>query len=265
VESPLPIYIASHNTRSYTELCVRSLHRYADQPFDLLVGDSASTDGSPELLGRLTREGWLGLQTTPAPRRHAEWLDRWLASADADYVVWCDSDIEFLRPGFLGDMRRAAERERAVIVSPGLLPEGHYEDERLVTHLMPRPTPWLMLVHVPSLRSLQTSYEEVTEPSEAYSEGSRTFDVGGLIYHRAIEAGMRHAGMGWRFRRKFRHFAGASWRDVGPVGRIRPRSAASVLEGSLEATRRAQPRPSRLAQTGASAAASKGATERVGS
>jgi glycosyltransferase involved in cell wall biosynthesis len=265
VSSPLPIYVASHNTLAYTELCIRSLHRHADQPFDLIVGDSASTDGSRELLGQLARAGWLQLEAISAPRRHAEWLDRWLASATSEYVVWCDSDIEFLRAGILADMRHAARRNDAVIVSPGLLPAGHYEDERLFTHLMPRPTPWLMLVHVASLRALETSYEEVTEPTEAYSEGSRTFDVGALLYHRAVEAGMRHAHLGWRSRRKFRHFGGASWRAVGPVGRTRRRPAGAVLQTSLEAARRAQPSPSGLAQIGGSTAATTDSTDRVGS
>jgi GT2 family glycosyltransferase len=245
VQERIAVYVASYNTRDYTELCVRSLHRYADRPFALTVGDSGSADGSAELLADLAREGWLALETAPQRRRHAEWLDRWLIEAQTELVLFCDSDIEFRRRGALGAMVDAARRTRAAIVSSGLLPHGHYEDERRSTHLMPRPAPWLMLVNTLQLRSLQTSYEEHAEPAPEYPEGSRTFDVGGLLYHRALAAGMEHAELGWRLRRRFRHYQGASW--LGPLPGLRWRRPPDALVArGLRSNRRAQATPSAL-------------------
>lgn len=244
--TPLPIYVASCNTRDHTELCVRSLHRHADVPFELVVGDSDSRDGSREMLDQLASEGWLRVEHSAKLMWHAAWLDRWLAAAHGPYALFCDSDIQFLR-GCLGDMRRVAERTGAAVVSPGLQTGGPYRDHRILTRSMPRPSPWLMLVDVPRLRSLNTSYAVVSEPAPEYPEGQRTFDVGSLLYQRALEAGMTHAGMGLLFRRSFRHYENASWGSVRPVGRIRRRSAAELVDRSLRTLRKRQPGPSRLA------------------
>jgi glycosyltransferase involved in cell wall biosynthesis len=243
---PVPIYVASYNTRDYTELCVRSLHRYADAPFELVVGDSDSRDGSRELLDELEGEGWLRVERATTRRTHAEWLDRWLAEAPGRHVVFCDSDVQFLG-AFLRDMLRVAERTGAAITSPALHPGGAHHNPALLTHLMPRPCPWLMMVDAPRLRTLKTSYEVVTEPSAAHPQGQRTFDVGALLYHRALAAGMSHASMGPRFRRSYRHYANASWGTVKPVGRIRRRSPEQVLQRALTSLRAGQRRPSKLA------------------
>lgn len=246
VQKRLAIYVASYNTRDYTELCIRSLHRYADRPFALTVGDSGSADGSAERLGELARDGWLTLEVVAQPRRHADWLDRWLAQASADLALLCDSDIQFRRRGVLGTMVDVATRTRAAIVSTELLPHDHYEDERRSTHLMPRPAPWLMLIDPAQLRSLDTSYEEHTEAAPEYPEGTRTFDVGGLLYHRAIDAGMTHVELGRRLSRRFRHYQGASWQQPNRRGLLPRRSPQARLARALAANRRAQPEPSPL-------------------
>lgn len=238
---PLPIYVASYNTSLHTELCIRSLHHYAGGPFTLNIGDSDSRDGSAEMLNRLAQEGWLTVESIQAPRLHREWLDHWLQNATAERVLFCDSDIEFLRSGFIAALRAT----RAAIVSPELLAAGRYVDSKLTTHLMTRPAPWLTMIDAPSLRSLQTSFAEVTEATEEYPEGKRTFDVGGLLYHRALEAGLTYADLGRSFRRYYRHYFGASWRTVGPIGRLR-RDPAKLLERSLEKLRATQPAPSDL-------------------
>lgn len=244
--APIPVYVASYSTRAYTEVCVRSLHRFADAPFELVVGDSGSEDGSAEMLEALAADGWLRLERSATPLVHSQWLDRWIATAEEPYVVFCDSDVEFLR-GCLADMRRTAERTDATIVSPRLVPGGPYRDDRLTTRVMPRPAPWLMMVHAARVRALSTSYEVVTEPAPEYPEAKRTFDVGALLYQRAVARGMSHVSMGRRFARTFRHYENASWGEARPVGRLRRRSAAEVLETSLRRLRIIQPSPSRFA------------------
>lgn len=243
----LTVYVASWNTAQYTELCVRSLHRYADAPFHLVVGDSDSRDGSAEMLQALADQGWLELDGSPVRLEHTHWLDHWLASTEAEHVAFCDSDMQFLRSGYLSRLARAA-RDGAAMASAEVLRGGHYEDWRGETHLMPRPAPWLMLAHAPSLRSLQTSFRMTTEPANEYPEGQKTYDIGSKLYHAVIEAGMSYETLGWRFRRSYRHFGGASWgtRSPQPVGRIRRRHAALVLNQGLEMMRRGSAHPSRL-------------------
>ena len=241
------IYVASFNTVAYTELCIRSLHHYADVPFHLVVGDSDSRDGSREMLQSMAEEGWLELETSAARREHAHWLDDWLASAPAEHILFCDSDIQFLRSGFLSTLVHAAQRG-AAIVSERVLPGRHYQDWRAPTHIVPRPAPWLLLVDAPALRSLGTSFQRMIEPTDRYPEGQVTYDIGAKLYERTLEAGMRHATLGWSFRRRYRHFGNASWgsRSPMPVGRIRRRDATVVLNEGLTEMRRASRRPSAL-------------------
>ena len=78
------VHLASLNTRAVTELCIRSLREHAGMPFELVVGDCGSTDGSLEMLRRMEAEGWLRLEVAPEGRRHPDWLDRWLAACTTD-------------------------------------------------------------------------------------------------------------------------------------------------------------------------------------
>lgn len=244
----LTVYVASFNTVGYTELCIRSLHHYADVPFHLVVGDSDSRDGSYEMLNTMAEEGWLELESSPTRREHGHWLDDWVGSVRTQYALFCDSDIQFLGSGVLSGLLNAAKGSSAAIVSERLLPGRHYQDWRAPTYLLPRPAPWLLLVDAPAIRSLGTSFLRVFEPSDHHVEGQVTWDVGAKLYHHAVEAGMQHASLGRWVRRKYRHFGQASWgaRNPMPVGRIRRRPAAAVLDEGLKKMRGARTRPSEL-------------------
>ena len=102
------VHIASINTARVTELCIRTMHRYAGYPFTLVVGDGGSTDGSLEMLRRLERQGWLELEVAPNGRLRTEWLDHWFAECSERLAVFSDSDVEYLRPNWLREMVDAA-------------------------------------------------------------------------------------------------------------------------------------------------------------
>jgi hypothetical protein len=40
------VHVATINTAAVTELCIRTMRHTAGYPFDLVVGDGGSTDGS---------------------------------------------------------------------------------------------------------------------------------------------------------------------------------------------------------------------------
>jgi glycosyltransferase involved in cell wall biosynthesis len=219
VTGGVAVHVASYNTAGATELCIRSMRHYAGQDFRLLVGDAGSTDGSLTMLRRFEARGWLELEVAPGGRQHAEWLDRWLARSGARYVVFSDSDVEYLESGWLRDLVDTAEREKAALVCARMqTPPDTFEHP--VTgakrRLAPRPTPWLMLVDTEQVRGrvdASFGYVDVVDPG-AYG-GKVAYDVGAAYFAALVAAGLTWAEMPPAWQSKFRHFGGLTWLKPG--------------------------------------------------
>jgi hypothetical protein len=205
------LYIASYNTAASTELTIRSALLWAGAPLRVRVGDSASQDGSREMLKALERQGLIELDISDQRVRHAEWLDRWIATCDDELAAFCDSDVEFLRSGWLARLLEAGRAADLVYTEalPGatdyVLPHSGE-----LTRLAARPAPWLFMVRPEAARSVGVSFEEVTEPATGGALPT-TYDVGGRFYHRALDLGLRIHFMTGDFTRCYRHFGGLSW------------------------------------------------------
>jgi glycosyltransferase involved in cell wall biosynthesis len=237
------IYVASCQTRTATELCVRSVHEYAGYALSLVVGDSGSTDGSVEMLEALGSRGWLELDVEPGGRRHAAWLDHWLASSDADYAVFVDSDVEFRRHGWLAQIVATAVARRAGLVWAEFLDERAQFVEPVsstVVRLAARPAPWLLLVDVARAAALGSSFAFHSDETDAVPEGIVAYDVGARFFRDAERAGLTCVGMPPSFGRAFRHYGGLSWMpDGGRWGRRKRRDLRTV-ERRLRRLRRRQ-------------------------
>ena len=165
------VHVASLNTRAVTELCIRSMRHHAGMPFDLVVGDCGSTDGSLEMLRAFERDGWLRLEVAPEGRRHPEWLDRWLAACPTRFCGFSDSDVEYRRHGWLRDLLTTAERTGAALVATRIQATGGVPYTNPVTGaqavLCARPEPWLVLIDVERVRPVVTTsfgYTETRRP-----------------------------------------------------------------------------------------------------
>jgi glycosyltransferase involved in cell wall biosynthesis len=208
------VHVASFNTRSATELCIRSLRRFADHPFELRVGDSGSSDGSVEMLERMAARGWLELETSDEPRVHSYWLDHWLAICEAEYAVFVDSDVQFLRTGWLRQLVDRARTMGAAVVCGEFLPAGSFTEPVGGRHVhgAARPSPWLFLVRVAPVRALGISFGVAVEEPAAVPEGVVLYDVGGRLFQEAVSQGLSWAEMPERYRRRlYQHFGGLSW------------------------------------------------------
>jgi glycosyltransferase involved in cell wall biosynthesis len=177
----ITLFTASYNTRAATELAIRSAHRFAGCEFELIVGDSASEDGSRQMLARLEARGLLRLVSIDEPRLHSAWLDWFLSNCPTRVAVAFDSDIEFLRHGWLIPLVQMLNDRNAAFVggestpgSPNLL-LGTGE----IVHGMPRiVAPWLMAMDVEKVRPLGISFAYASEGID--ERGLRCdYDVGG--------------------------------------------------------------------------------------
>ena len=207
------VYFASFNTVHVSELCLRSMRALAGHPFDLVVGDCDSTDGSIEMLQNYSSRGQCALEIARGGRPHGVWLDHWLATATSRYLVFCDSDVEFLRPNWLDELVQAAHTSNAALVCTRIQAKGgvlytHPKTGAMAT-LAPRPEPWLMLIDVEAARKLNASfmYEEHTLP-----DGTKVaYDTGAAFFRELKRAGLRYVEMPPQFSKSLRHYSGMTW------------------------------------------------------
>jgi hypothetical protein len=242
------VHVASINTRAMTELCVRTMHRYAGYPFELVVGDCGSTDGSLDLLGDFERQGLLTLQVAPDGRSHAEWLDRWFTECPARYAVFVDSDVEFLRENWLHDMVEVARASDAAVVATRVQARDGVQYRHPTTGsprvLAPRPEPWLMLIDVLQTRGVVDDGFGYRDEPPLEGGPKTAFDVGAAFFRGVTRSGLSYAEMPPQFSRAYHHYGGMSWQRMRdremPFARRLKQAAKTVhLRSHLRRARRA--------------------------
>jgi len=237
------VCVASKDTRTYTELCVRSMWRLAGGSFSLVVGDCSSEDGSQQLLRRMAADGLLTLQESPPDTLHSEWIDRWRKEIRTKYLVIVDSDVEFREPRWLPRLL-AALGDRSMLAY-GVAPEMHYRETRarfgdpFEYTLLARPDPCVLLLDHARTASITASFDwrEVADrwpPQVAY-------DVAGYFAHVLEQESHSWAEIPPSIKSSFRHYGGRSWKTGSPTGirlwlygfrhRVRMRSLVLLLRG----------------------------------
>jgi glycosyltransferase involved in cell wall biosynthesis len=212
------VHVPTINTASVTELCIRTMRRYADYPFELVVGDGGSTDGSLEMLRRFERAGWLELQVAPDGRKHAEWLDKWFAECPTKYAVFSDSDVEFHRMGWLRELVDTARRTGAALVATRIQARGGVEYRHPQTGaqrtLAERPEPWLMLIDIEQTRGVVATsfaYRDEIDPDTGRKVG---FDISAAFFRSLQQAGLTYAEMPPEFAKAYTHYGSMSWKRI---------------------------------------------------
>ena len=233
------VHVASLDTKAVTELCVRSMRHYAGHPFALEVGDAGSTDGSLAMLRRFESRGWLTLEVAAGGRKHAEWLDQWVASCPTRYAVFSDSDVEYRQRGWLADLVGTADTKGAAMVCARMQwpPDSFVHPVTgAARRLAPRPTPWLLLVDLDQVRGRVDAsfrYQDVDDP-DAFG-GKVAYDVGAAYFAALEAAGLPWAEMPPEWQPKFRHFGGLTWLRRGPDATAEVRAKQLAKAGIVHA------------------------------
>ncbi len=141
-ETPLvSVLIPARDEQANIEACVRSLLAQTYAPFELLVLDDASTDGTAEVLARLAAES-PGLQVLSGAPLPEGWLGKnWachqLAQATrGDFLLFLDADTR-ADPRFLADVVALACRARLDYFSGVPRQDASTLAERLVVPMLP--------------------------------------------------------------------------------------------------------------------------------
>jgi hypothetical protein len=162
------------------------------------------------------------LSFTTRVRSHTEWLDHWLATCSEDLAVFVDSDVEFLRAGWLDDLVRTAREHSAVLVCGEMLPEQLNFIEPVSDHALrpaARPAAWLLLFDVARLRSTGCSFAFSSSASDAVDEGLIAYDVGAVLFRELSARNETITIMPSSFRRKYYPLRRMSWRPDDVAGR----------------------------------------------
>lgn len=211
------VHVASANTRRVTDLCIRSIRRFAGYPFELVVGDCGSIDGSIEMLRRYEDAGWLRLDVSRGWPLHHDWIDKWVRSCAARYAVFVDSDVEFRGRGWLADLVATTRNTGAALITAEFGPEVKNFVHPVTGELMrqaARPQLWVLLLDIDQVRDVRTSFAAVLEERKDLPEGRITYDTGALYFSELQRRGLAWAAMPPSFLRKARHFGGLSWKPL---------------------------------------------------
>lgn len=240
------VHVATLNTAHVTELCIRSMRRYAGRPFDLVVGDAGSTDGSLPMLRAWESLGWLRLEEATGGRTHADWIDRWIRTCPSRFAVFSDSDVEYREADWLADIvATALETGSAMVCGRMLRPTGVYVHpvSGATRRLAKRPSPWLLLLDLDQIRGkVDASFQtrDVKDPSSG--EVGVSYDVGATFFAALVDSGLTWTEMPEEWRRKFRHYGGLTWLKNGALAtdtsvRLRQMAKLAMVEARLTRAR----------------------------
>lgn len=245
-ENRVTVHVATLNTAHVTELCIRSMRQTAGHPFDLVVGDAGSTDGSVAILRAWEALGWLKLEEATGGRTHADWIDGWVASCPTRFVVFSDSDVEYRQFGWLDDLVETAVSTGSAMVCARMLnPHGIYVHPvtGATRRLANRPSPWLLLLDLDQVRGAVHATFQPRDVKDPSSDGLGTsFDVGAMFFDALVDAGLTWTEMPPEWRSKFRHYGGLTWLKNGAMAKnstVRARQMAKlgIVEARLRRAR----------------------------
>lgn len=115
-EPPLTsIIILTFNELRFTKLCLEFIRRYTSEPYELIVVDNASTDGT---VGYLQDQKDIKLIINNQNRGFAKGCNQGIKIASGDYVLLLNNDTA-VSPGWLGNMINCLESDESIgIVGP---------------------------------------------------------------------------------------------------------------------------------------------------
>jgi hypothetical protein len=239
LDDAVTVHVASLNTCTATELCIRTMRMHADYPLRLVVGDGGSTDGSVEMLEDFARRGWLTLERHPR-RTHADWLDAWRSQPASRYLVFADSDMDFRRKGWLKALVGEARTTGAALVALDITSLTTNRREPVSNRLvrgMPAPTTWLFLIDSAQLSDLEESFAFRAVETDAVPEGCILYDTGAALLERLRANGCAAVSMSASYRTGVKHYGSMTWLPLEGVAGRRKRRNLRVIDRRLRAVR----------------------------
>lgn len=102
---PVSVIMPVMNNLEFTKDCVESIYKYTEHPFEFIIIDNASTDGTPEYLSQLAKKhNNVRIITMEKNIGVAPSWNLGVREAKHDYVAIINNDIIILTPHWLYEM-----------------------------------------------------------------------------------------------------------------------------------------------------------------
>lgn len=112
------IVMLTWNQLAYTRLCIESVYNHTSEPFELILVDNGSTDGTVAYLEKLAAEhANIKLVLNATNRGYAEGNNQGLALAGGDTIVLLNNDTVVSR-GWLSGLHKALQLEGVGVAGP---------------------------------------------------------------------------------------------------------------------------------------------------
>ena len=108
------IIIVNENTKDALELCLLSIKKYTDYPYEVIVVDHSSTDGSLYLLNKFSWVKIIEISGLKIEERHGKALDIGVKNVKSKYFLTLDSDVEILDHNWLAEMVKKIKKTQGV-------------------------------------------------------------------------------------------------------------------------------------------------------
>jgi hypothetical protein len=197
---------------------IKSLFRYTEEPFVLLLGDNGTGDD-----GRSYFENWRRLPNTKVIRsdvliQHGEMIDLSLREVQTPYFVLMDSDTEILSKNWLEEMI-CGFKEDPLIMEVGSDFISHRENylapmDNQVVRYLERFGPWLLMYRSEVKDICQgISFVFYKKWVEQNGEAKYSYwDTGSRIHFVLMEKGYHYTVLHREFTKNFIHYGRVRWR-----------------------------------------------------
>jgi O-antigen biosynthesis protein len=149
VDGKVSIIVLNWNARPFLTRCLDSIVRYTRQPYELIIVDNGSDDGSPEVVERMVRthsDVDITFLHNAENRYFSHGYNQGFAASatDAEYVMVFCNDVEAKEDGWLGDFLAAIRAPNVIAVGSGATSRVSDEQREIFRRNNPRyPTPGL--------------------------------------------------------------------------------------------------------------------------
>lgn len=198
------ILVSNYNSWEAIQLCLESINKHTNYPFDITVYDDCSTNKVDlEYLRRQRNIGWLTLIEGKKRVGHGEALNTLLDSCESDFACILDNDIQILKTSWLEDFVSLFKNETDILAC-GIEHNLNIGRPAITSWFQT----WFMMLNMKPYRNVAINWDKKIIDGTYYPVGADLWLK--LVVHNLDERRRVISPLPERFNSYFHHFAHVS-------------------------------------------------------